>query len=210
MFAAKDRPPQDAASPSHPGTFASPARFLPTSDCSSLNCGCPQAPRRRRVSSLRTLLPAQNFQPTQFQSLPHSLQQEKNTTPAFPVTSELFLRSFAQERKSTPLFSCACAQFRRYVGGSERNSEIQAKVTTRRGVAIPSAAEGSLSVPEQRKVSASMRVASPGYTPPIGRLAFPGDAPASDERAATNVCSRQSKKIHMGSAKESCDWTRGK
>jgi hypothetical protein len=62
-------------------------------------------------SNLRTLFPAQNLQPSPFQSLPHSFVHHENTTLPFPVTSALFLRSFAQERKLTRLFSCACALF---------------------------------------------------------------------------------------------------
>ena len=111
MFAAKDRLPYNATASRQPGTFAAPACLLQTSDRSSPDCSCPQEPRRRRVSSLPTLLPAQNFQPSHFQSLPHSLQQEQKLTPAFPSASGLFLRSCAQERKLTPLFSCIPALF---------------------------------------------------------------------------------------------------
>jgi hypothetical protein len=43
---------------------------------------------------------------------------------AFPVTSALLVRSFAQERKSTPLLSCACARFCRYGGPVPRWEKI--------------------------------------------------------------------------------------
>ena len=116
MFAAKGRPPQDAAVSSRPGALAAPAGLLPTSDRSSPNCTCPQEPRRRRARNLRTLFLAQIFQRPYFHLLVHSFNKERNVTPAFPVTSPLFGRSLALERKSTPLFSCACARFCRYVG----------------------------------------------------------------------------------------------
>ena len=51
------------------------------------------------------------------QSVTHSWAQTNNVTPAFSATSLLSLRSFSQERKSTPLLSIACARFCRYVGG---------------------------------------------------------------------------------------------
>jgi hypothetical protein len=47
----------------------------------------------------------------------HSFSQQATTV--FRVTSELFVRSFAKERKSTPLLSCACARFCGYVGVRE-------------------------------------------------------------------------------------------
>src|SRR5579862_2548634 len=51
-----------------PLAVASPITFSP-------NCSRPQEPRRRRVSTLRALLPAQKFQHAYFHLLPHSLQQ---------------------------------------------------------------------------------------------------------------------------------------
>ena len=116
MFAAKDRLPYEAAASPRPGTFAAPPRLLQTSERSSPNSSCPQEPRRKRVNNLRTLLPTQNFQPSHFQSLPHSLQQEQKLTPAFPSASGLFSRSSAQERKLTPLFSNVPALFGKTTG----------------------------------------------------------------------------------------------
>jgi hypothetical protein len=55
-------------------------------------------------------------QPNYLQSVTHSWTQANSVTPAFSVTSLLSLRSFSQERKSTPLLSIACARFCRYVG----------------------------------------------------------------------------------------------
>ncbi len=120
MFAAKDRLPYNATASRQPGTFAAPACLLQTSDRSSPDCSCPQEPRRRRVSSLPTLLPAQNFQPSHFQSLPHSLQQEQKLTPAFPSASGLFLRYSPQERKLTPLFKNTPALFGETTGEGGR------------------------------------------------------------------------------------------
>src|ERR1022692_4290787 len=113
MFAAKDRLPHDAAASRRPGTFAAPAPIKGNIHQNSQN-------RPFIFSSLLTLLPAQDLQPTYFQSLPRSLQQERNITPAFPSASGLFLRSCAQERKLTPLFSCIPARFCEYVGVGEK------------------------------------------------------------------------------------------
>jgi hypothetical protein len=110
MFAAKDRRPQDAAVSSRPGTLAAAARFR--------NSFRQESQKRPSVfSELCTLLTTQKYQRPYFHSLAHSLQQEQILTPVFPITPALFLRSCAQERKSTPLFSCACARFCRYGGG---------------------------------------------------------------------------------------------
>src|SRR5579862_4553294 len=106
MFAAKDRPPEGAAVSSRPLTVAFSARI--NGDL------CQDS--QKRPSRSRTLLPAQNFQRPYFHPLPDSLPQEQNITPVFPITPALSLRSFAQERKSTPLVSCACARFCRWVG----------------------------------------------------------------------------------------------
>ena len=67
------------------------------------------------------------------QSVTNSITQEKNLTPTFPTTSPLFLRSFAQERKSSPLLSCACARFReKCMGGAKfwRNMHCQGSSLT--------------------------------------------------------------------------------
>lgn len=109
MCAAKDRPPRDAAASCRPVTFAAPAR---------INSNLRQESQIRPFifNRLRTLLPEQKLQPAHFQLLTHSLMHAKNVTAAFPITSTLFLRSFAPERKSTPLVSCACALFWRNGG----------------------------------------------------------------------------------------------
>ena len=67
-------------------------------------------------SSLRTLFSAPKLQPSPFHAFRDSWTHRKNITIAFPVTSALFVRSFARERKSTPLLSWACALFCGYVG----------------------------------------------------------------------------------------------
>src|SRR5271154_167732 len=54
------------------------------------------------------------------QLVTNSSTQEKKLTPAFPATSPLFVRSFAQERKSSPLLSCACARFREKCRGGAK------------------------------------------------------------------------------------------
>src|SRR5579862_2717007 len=64
--------------------------------------------------------------PLHFQHLAHSFTSAKNITLAFPFTSALFLHSFAQERKSTPLLSCACALFQKSTGGGGGGGESQA------------------------------------------------------------------------------------
>jgi hypothetical protein len=109
MFAAKDRPPEDAAVSSRPGALAAPARIN-----SNLRQESQMPPFV--FSKLRSLLPAQKFQRPYFHPLPHSLQQEQNLTPAFPIISALFVRSCAQERKLTHLFSDACALFGKTTG----------------------------------------------------------------------------------------------
>ena len=67
-------------------------------------------------SSLRTLLPAQKLQLPYFHSLPRSLKNRQNITPAFPITPALFVRSCARAHHSTLLFSCACALFHKTTG----------------------------------------------------------------------------------------------
>jgi hypothetical protein len=101
--------------------------------------GRPSPPRRARLSStlpptqaphssqerenapfvfseLRTLSFPRKPQPAFSQQVPHSLPHSANLTAAFPITSALFVRSWAQERKLTPLLSIACARFRRNGG----------------------------------------------------------------------------------------------
>src|SRR5579862_2055987 len=112
MFAAKDRTPQDAAACSRPITLAAPAPISSKPRHESQT--------RSFVSNrLRTPWPAQKPQPAYFQSPAHPFTHKQNITAAFPTTSPLFVRSFAQERKSTPLVSCACARFCRKWGCSE-------------------------------------------------------------------------------------------
>jgi hypothetical protein len=124
MFAAKDRPPQDAAVSSRPVTFTHPTRI-------SSNLRRESQTPPSVFNRLPTLLPEQKFQHLYFHSLPHSLQYDQNVTPVFPTRSALFLRSCAQERKSTPLFSCACARFCRHVGVA-KPVLCCARLTTRR------------------------------------------------------------------------------
>src|SRR5580658_7391004 len=109
MVAAKDRPPQDAAVSSRPSTLVAPAGISSKFRQASENC-------LFVFSVLRTLLSVPKLQAPYFHSLPHSLKLAQNVTPIFPVTSTLFVRSFAQERKLTPLFSCIPALFREKVG----------------------------------------------------------------------------------------------
>jgi hypothetical protein len=148
MLATKGRPPQDAAASRRPISLIAPARIssnlrqelqMPPLRLPQSTLVAKASPPRRSkpfakasVSSrLRTLLPPQKFQRPYFHSLPHSLQHAQNITPVFPARSALFLRSCAQERKSTPLFSCACARFRRYAGVAEPVL-CCARLTTRR------------------------------------------------------------------------------
>jgi hypothetical protein len=108
MFATKDRSPQDLAA-SRPLTFAVPVPI-------STNPRQESQVRPFIFNGLRTLLPAQKFQPLHFHSLPHSLRQERNITPAFPITPALSLRSCASVQVSTPLLSGACALFVKNTG----------------------------------------------------------------------------------------------
>ncbi len=64
-------------------------------------------------SSLRVLFSAQQLQPTPNQSVAHSLLKRKSLTHIFSMISTLRDHSAAPERKSTPLFSGACALFRK-------------------------------------------------------------------------------------------------
>jgi hypothetical protein len=73
--------------------------------------------------NLRTPLPAQKLQSSCFQKHAHSLTCFRNLTPAFSCTSTLLVLSCTKERKSTPLFSAACARFCGY-GGYAESSDI--------------------------------------------------------------------------------------
>src|SRR5579862_8325642 len=108
MFVTKARP-QDAALSCRPADSAKGPR-------SSANFGNTRKNAPFIFSSLRTLFPTPNPQTSHLHPLADSFKYSKDVTPAFPVTSALFPRSFAQERKSTPLLSSACARFCRYVG----------------------------------------------------------------------------------------------
>jgi hypothetical protein len=141
MFAAKDRPPHDAAASSRPVTLATPtrtggnlrqeSRIRPFMIAVAGRFAVASLLRRSEplaktsvFNKLRTLLPAQKLQPAYFQSPTQSLTHTKNITAAFPVTSALFIRSFAQERKSTPLFSSAYARFCRKWGYLQNSVRI--------------------------------------------------------------------------------------
>lgn len=113
MFAAKDRLLHGAAASLRQVTDPSLA-------CLKINFLEESQKRPCVFNRLRTLLPAQKLQHPYFHSVPHSLKLTANITPAFPATSPLFIRSLAQERKSTPLFSCACALFREKWGCHEK------------------------------------------------------------------------------------------
>ncbi len=95
------------------GASSAAARIFARFDHERENC------RPFVLSSLRTFFPAVPPQTSRCHPLAHSLTHRKNITPAFPFTSALLFRSFAQERKLTPLFSCACARFCRKWGYRE-------------------------------------------------------------------------------------------
>src|SRR5580698_8277872 len=115
MSAAKDRPPHDAAASSRPWTLTAPV----STSSSSVRQESKIHPFV--FNRLRTLCSSQILQLAYFQSPTHSLPHAQNITTAFTVTSTLFVRSLAQERKSTPLVSCACALFREMYRGGLRN-----------------------------------------------------------------------------------------
>ena len=108
-------PRQDKARPCHPTAFAA---FRSSQETFALNHKCSRGLRNAILifNSLRTLPPAQKFQHHYFQSLPHALKNEQNITPTFLITSPLFVRSCAQVRKLTPLFSCIPALFGKTTG----------------------------------------------------------------------------------------------
>lgn len=109
MFATRGHLPHQGVSLRRSSSDEAAARSLPTSS-HTLRIG-PSV-----FNNLRTLFSARNLQPSRSQALAHSSAQGKKVTLAFPITSTLFLRSFAQERKSTPLFSAACTRFCRNGG----------------------------------------------------------------------------------------------
>ena len=120
MFAAaKRRPAHHAARLSGLFASATPNRVPP-----SLTHTHQNAHERKTApfvsSSLRTLFPAPNLQPSSFHALAHSFAHRKNITLSFPVTSAPFVRSLARVQHSTPLFSCACALFREKWGCHEK------------------------------------------------------------------------------------------
>src|SRR5579862_2018996 len=101
--------PHEGVRPRRSAVAAAAVPFLP------ISCHTPKiAPFV--LNNLPTLFPARNPQPSRFHALAHSFTREKKPTLVFPVTSKLFVRSLAQERKSTPLLSNACARFCRNGG----------------------------------------------------------------------------------------------
>jgi hypothetical protein len=109
MLASRDRLPQASPRTRNPAASTASAR-------NAAHIGNNQKFELFIFSSLRTLFPAANPQPSPFQTLAHSFTQNRKLTQAFTITSTLFARSFAQERKSTLLFSTACALFCRNGG----------------------------------------------------------------------------------------------
>jgi hypothetical protein len=114
MFAAKDHRPQGVVA--YPGSAIAPA---PADISGNLRQESQIHPFV--FNRLRTLWSSQILQLAYFQSPTHSLPHTQNVTTAFTITSPLFVRSSAQERKSTPLVSCACALFREMYRGGLRN-----------------------------------------------------------------------------------------
>jgi len=86
-------------------------------------------------SSLRVLFPAQRLQPTPNHSVARSSLRRKSLTLIFPMSSTLREHSSAPERNSTPLFSSACALFRKTHRGTP---EIRPTVGQSTFRAIPS------------------------------------------------------------------------
>jgi hypothetical protein len=95
-------------------------------------------------SSLRVLFSAQQLQPTPNQSVAHSLLKRKSLTHIFSMISTLRDHSPAPERKSTHLFSGACALFRKTHRGTPRNSSHNGTVNV---------LEHSVSPPELERVA---------------------------------------------------------
>jgi len=71
----------------------------------------------RVFSSLCALFRTPGPEPPPIQSVASLFLRTKSITIVFSVTSELFARSLAPERKSTPLFSIACTLFCKNTGG---------------------------------------------------------------------------------------------
>lgn len=94
-------------------------------------------------SSFRTLPRTRNLQHYCYPLLANSFTHRQSISLVFPVGSLLFLRSSAQERKSTPLVSCACALFWRNGGSRKhfgpfrsRRSAVSTQVRTQGGFAV--------------------------------------------------------------------------
>jgi hypothetical protein len=109
MLAAKDRSQQGPAPARRP--VGSPQTLRPSTNFGDIRKNAPFI-----FSTLRTLFLARKPQTSRLHPVAHSFASAKNITPAFPFTSALFLCSFAQERKSTPLLSFACARLCGYAG----------------------------------------------------------------------------------------------
>jgi hypothetical protein len=122
MFARGECPSALLVGRPMPRRPAAPAtRLLPRAKCASFPSHAPFSALDRRnapfvFNALRTLFLAPTLQPSSFQEVPHSLKQCQSVTGAFSFACALLLRSWAQERKLTPLPSCACARFRRNGG----------------------------------------------------------------------------------------------
>jgi len=124
MFATKDRLPQGAAPSPHPVTLAAP---------NGISSNLRQEPQTRPFvfNKLRTPLWAQKLQPAHFQSPTHSFINAKNITAVFPITSPLFVRSSAQARKLSSLFSCIPARSRRKWGCGRKPAPRERKSPVR-------------------------------------------------------------------------------
>jgi hypothetical protein len=122
MFTRQTRPSalcEERPTPRRAATAAT--RVLPRAKRRSLLSHAPFSALERRNATfvfnvLRTLFLTSKLQPSSYQEVPHCLKYSENVTGAFSFTSALLLRSWAQERKLTPLPSCACARFRRNGG----------------------------------------------------------------------------------------------
>jgi hypothetical protein len=145
MFAAKDRRRQDVAGariPVNPSVRVSSAprqgSQTPPFPLRRNQLFVKASPPRRSeplakagvFSRLRTLLPALKFQHPYFHALAHSLENERNITPAFPITPGLFVRSYATVQLSSPAFSSACALFCKTTG--DRGTAAKNDFSTRR------------------------------------------------------------------------------
>jgi hypothetical protein len=84
------------------------------------NISSPLCSQQLTHSFSRTQSP--NHRPfNNFRTLSHT---SKKLTPCLSSTSTLFVRSFAKERKSTPLLSAACGLFRENVGVRQKLGSI--------------------------------------------------------------------------------------